>query len=843
MNSHCMRASQTNSDIICITETWLTDHIPDDPVNINGYSIVRKDRSSDSNNGGGTCLYIKETIPFKPRFDLSHNLIECVWVTIRPNWLPRSISRIAIATIYLPPSTTNSVIDEFYDYLCDCFDKLTLESTETAFIITGDFNPISNNFWSRLVEIQCGFKQVVQVPTRKEHILDLIFTNIPKLYNVPITEAPLDTSDHMLVLWKAKFVEKSKNVTRKAQLRPIKESSLESFGEWLKTYPWDSILGMYSTVNEKLEHFTHIIHDKIEQYFPKRMVKFHAEDKPFMTGKIKSLINQRNRAFRNIDKQRYRELRNRVTNEIKKEKASFYNKKIKPLRNSDPKSWWNAIKKVCNNKKGTKIHLTNPDNGEPLSSEDVAEEINKYFANLTKEYSTIHQHHLAVVQNLDLPTVTRNSVLKKLQQVSVNKSPGPFDPPPKIIKRFAEEFATPLTDIINTSFHEKRFGDIWKAYNICPIPKCNSCTDTENIRPIAITSIFSKIKESYALEWMLEDARDNISARQFGGISGSSPVLALLEMLHNWYSAMENPDTVIRLIFLDFTKAFDLIDHNILLSDLKNIGVRSALLPWIASYLSQRQHRVKFDGKLSTFRYTNAGVPQGSKIGPFSFLAKINRLPDVAVTDNTTNAEQSSMFIDDTTLSEILNVSNHKSNEPIGNMEYNVKRISKFCSEQRMVLNGKKTKEMIFDFRIKKTVFRSIKLYDSDLERVPSYKLLGIWLEDNLKWTKNTEYIVKKARKRLYLLKVLKKYGAPSQDLLQFYCSVIRSTLEYGDVLWHGGLTKAQSVNIERIQKRAFRIILPGVDYPVALNRLNMQMLSERRENHCVELVSNISHP
>jgi hypothetical protein len=176
-------------------------------------------------------------------------------------------------------------------------------------------------------------------------------------------------------------------------------------------------------------------------------------------------------------------------------------------------------------------------------------------------------------------------------------------------------------------------------------------------------------------------------------------------------------------------------------------------------------------------------------------------------------------------------------------MEYNVKRISKFCSEQRMVLNGKKTKEMIFDFRIKKTVFRSIKLYDSDLERVPSYKLLGIWLEDNLKWTKNTEYIVKKARKRLYLLKVLKKYGAPSQDLLQFYCSVIRSTLEYGDVLWHGGLTKAQSVNIERIQKRAFRIILPGVDYPVALNRLNMQMLSERRENHCVELVSNISHP
>ena len=120
---------------------------------------------------------------------------------------------------------------------------------------------------------------------------------------------------------------------------------------------------------------------------------------------------------------------------------------------------------------------------------------------------------------------------------------------------------------------------------------------------------------------------------------------------------------------------------------------------------------------------------------------------------------------------------------------------------------------------------------------------MGVWLQDNLKWDKNTEFIVKKARKRLYFLKVLKKYGAPIQDLLQFYCSVIRSTLEYGDVLWHGGLTNAQSNQIERIQKRAFRIILPGIDYSVALNRLKMQMLSERRETHCVDLIANISSP
>ena len=95
----------------------------------------------------------------------------------------------------------------------------------------------------------------------------------------------------------------------------------------------------------------------------------------------------------------------------------------------------------------------------------------------------------------------------------------PVNPPPKITKRFAEEFSIPFTDIINYSFREKRFGDIWEAYNLTPIPKCNPCTVIENLRPIAIISIFSKIQESYALEWMLQDPKDNINRRQFGGIS------------------------------------------------------------------------------------------------------------------------------------------------------------------------------------------------------------------------------------------------------------------------------------------------------------------------------------
>ena len=90
-----VQTSQTNSDIMCIIETWLTNLIPDEVVHVNGYITVRKDRANGT-NGGGICTYIKKTLP-----DLSHNSIECVWITIRPKWLPRSVSRIAIATLYL----------------------------------------------------------------------------------------------------------------------------------------------------------------------------------------------------------------------------------------------------------------------------------------------------------------------------------------------------------------------------------------------------------------------------------------------------------------------------------------------------------------------------------------------------------------------------------------------------------------------------------------------------------------------------------------------------------------------------------------------------------------------
>ena len=130
--------------------------------------------------------------------------------------------------------------------------------------------------------------------------------------------------------------------------------------------------------------------------------------------------------------------------------------------------------------------------------------------------------------------------------------------------------------------------------------------------------------------------------------------------------------------------------------------------------------------------------------------------------------------MDDTTLSEVVDISNHLTGRSIGNTQRNVDSVVQFAIEERMELNGNKCKEMLIDFRKKRTEIPLIKIGEHSMSRVKSYKLLELWLDDDLKWHTNTEYIAKKASKRLYLLKILKKYGAPQQDLLIFYSTVIR---------------------------------------------------------------------
>ena len=118
--------SKDKPDVVLITETWLSDSVPDEVVNIPKFNVIRKDRPIG--RGGGVQIYIRESIPFKPRPDLSSDQYECVWIVLRHIWLPRSISKITVACVYIPPSVNMETVNSFYDYFCYCYDKLKSES-------------------------------------------------------------------------------------------------------------------------------------------------------------------------------------------------------------------------------------------------------------------------------------------------------------------------------------------------------------------------------------------------------------------------------------------------------------------------------------------------------------------------------------------------------------------------------------------------------------------------------------------------------------------------------------------------------------------------------------------
>ena len=212
-------------EIIVVTETWLSDVVPTE-----GFTLVRKDRKSGV--GGGCAIYVRQEISAKTRNDLSDPNFECLCLILRPKWLPRGVSRIAVASVYLPPSMDREHLESFHEYFYSCYDIISCESPDTGFIVAGDFNPCSNGFHSKYLSYYCGtdLKQVVKNPTRNLNLLDLIFTNICSYYDPPEVNVPLSTSDHNMVIWKAKEQQSAINTVKKVKFRPVANDKLQQFG-------------------------------------------------------------------------------------------------------------------------------------------------------------------------------------------------------------------------------------------------------------------------------------------------------------------------------------------------------------------------------------------------------------------------------------------------------------------------------------------------------------------------------------------------------------------------------------------------------------------------------------
>ena len=361
--------------------------------------------------------------------------------------------------------------------------------------------------------------------------------------------------------------------------------------------------------------------------------------------------------------------------------------------------------------------------------------------------------------------------------------------------------------------------EMWRSANTTPIPKVTPPRSIEtDIRPISLTPILSKHLECIVGGYIFNSLRGKFDPRQYGGMKGLSTTHALLDMLHHWHEMVHNGDEV-RILFLDYSKAFDLVDHTILINKFQRLGVPTILTNWLEGFLCDRRQRVKLGKEVSDWLTLKGGMPQGSWLGPLCFIVFIS---DLQLVDNLMHK-----YMDDTTVSESVNAEKPSRMQEIGNT------IVKWSNENRTRLNTKKTKEMVISFKKQPVNIPPMTLNDSIIDRITTFRLLGVLLNNTLSWEDNTNHLVSKCAPRLYYLKQLKRSGMKEPDLLIYYKAIVRPVMEYACPVWHPGLTNAQSDTIEATQKRALRIILPSLSYREALNASGLETLHQRRDDQC----------
>ena len=248
--------------------------------------------------------------------------------------------------------------------------------------------------------------------------------------------------------------------------------------------------------------------------------------------------------------------------------------------------------------------------------------------------------------------------------------------------------------------------------------------------------------------------------------------------------------------FPDFSKGFDLVDHNVIMQELELLGVNNHITRWIGEFSRSRSQCVKIGDAVSPPVFPHGGIPQGTRLAPFLFAILVNRL----VRDWPNRVK----YVDDTTIYEVIPRCSPSYLPIIANEIYS------YASQHGMRLNPTKCRELVVNFlQNQPSSLSPLQLSGTTIQRMSTYKILGVHISEDLTWNMHTDYVFKEANKRLYAFKLLKKSGVATEDLVKIYCSLIRSVLEYAAPVWSDLPDHYLASVVESIQKKALKIIVP----------------------------------
>ncbi len=451
----------------------------------------------------------------------------------------------------------------------------------------------------------------------------------------------------------------------------------------------------------------------------------------------------------------YKKLRNYSNWEEKNLKSKYFCNLIEESKNDGGKMW-KAIKNVLPSSKKSAVSSIF-DNGKVFTdSTSIAKIMNNYFASICKKLSKAFQNSVPIFSTVNNPhfqfhlaTVTVEFVSCVIAKLRPNKAVGLDKIRARLLKDGSHVISPILTSLIDKSIEDGAFPKLWKSAKVSALFKGGDKSLKDNYRPISILPSVSKIIERAVYLQLSTYLEQNklLSSCQFGFRLGKSTTTALINFTDHILSNMDG-GKVTGVIFLDLKKAFDTVNHEVLIRKLKNLGVSGKSLAWFNSYLTGRSQRTVCDDTISPEAKVSIGVPQGSILGPLPFLIHINGI------DSALQFSKITMFADDMAFycseTSAVNLQSKLNQE--------LQSLSSWLQSHKLVLNVQKSKFMIIGNRTKLENFKDMQLLvEQDiLENVTEFKYLGIIINQHLTWHDHVEMLQLKVSQRLGVLKRIK---------------------------------------------------------------------------------------
>ena len=825
-------------DVIAMSETWLDESIANATVELPNYAVFRRDRNR---HGGGVLLYVNLRFSAEQCIDINLQGTEMVIVRITIGQ-----KKILIACCYRPPGQLAHEIRTFMADFQTLVDYALYNNFDNFFVL-GDMNdrcvewnddrPVSE-LGSQLKDLVLmnNLYQLIETPThftdRSAYLLDILITDSPGLMTNCGTLSNICNLHHLPV-----YGEFSLHISSR---RPFYRHIWHyNNGDWaglnstLACMTWDL---SDIEVNENVKLVTSRILDTCKEYIPNKVVRICPRDKPWMTSRVKYLIKQRNKWIRRYNrtkspfhKDQRDQYRRIVRAEIAHSKYIYYQKQMIKLDKHDlsPKKYWSIVRSLCGNKvKGPLPTLI--DEGVLYSTDiEKASLLSDYFAGQSRLPPTptdfsLPEFHCLTESRLHNIVFSNLQVKKVLESLDPNKATGPDHISNRILKSTATSLAGPLANVFNISMQNQTFPDIWKLAHLCPVQKVENANTKNNFRPISLLSAISKVMERIVFSAMYEYFMENdlLISENSGFKKGDGTINQLLYIVHNIYKGLDKRNDVC-MVFLDISKAFDKVFHDGLIFKLRQLGIGGNLLNWIKSYLLDRQQQVIVNGQSSDIKNINAGVPQGSILGPLLFLVFINDI-------NKQINSNIYLYADDTSLfREIASPSDFDV------LNSDLSKLYAWSKQWRVQFNANKTKFLYFTLKRCIPVLPNLYLGENIIERTENHVHLGLALDSRLEWKSHVSKIQSRIAKTINSLKRI-RWIVPRSTLEKLYKSLVRPVIDYGDIIYNN-MNESLSKRLESIQREA-GIVCSGAirftNHQKLLQELGWEPLSLRRQHH-----------